>query len=276
MKSNRLAFQSWCSRAASHIRFKADRPDVELELLEHMEDHFDALVQEGLTAQETERQTLAAMGDADETGAALAKVHKPYLGWLYVAAKWLVALSAVLLLMVSCSTGMDFSGYGFPEPFQGLATESDETYRREITYLYPNCTDKCNGYTFSLPVVAHRRGTWVEKQENMPQTYEAVYFVLEAAHPLPWAGSPDGLRESIYAVDSEGNLYPSRCQKVSHSDYEEREVCGNPVGRTLLRYRFQMWISTLDPDAEWVELRYGRMGYSFALRIDLTEGGDAA
>ncbi len=87
MKSNRLAFQSWCSRAAAHIRFKADRPDVEQELLEHMEDHFDALVQEGLTAQEAERQTLAAMGDADETGAALAKVHKPYLGWLYVAAK---------------------------------------------------------------------------------------------------------------------------------------------------------------------------------------------
>lgn len=249
---------------------------MEQELLEHMEDHFDALVQEGLTAQEAERQTLAAMGDADETGAALAKVHKPYLGWLYVAAKWLVALSAVLLLMVSCSTGMDFSGYGFPEPFQGLATESDETHRREITYLYPNCTDKCNGYTFSLPVVTHRRDTWVEKQENMPQTYEAVYFVLEAAHPLPWAGSPDGLRESIYAVDSEGNLYPNRCQKVSHSDYEEREVCGNPVGRTLLRYRFEMWISTLDPDAEWVELRYDRMGCSFALRIDLTEGGGAA
>ena len=191
MRNDRLAFQSWCSRATAHIRFKADRPAVEQELMEHMEDHFNALLQEGLTLQEAERQTLCAMGDADETGAALAKVHKPYLGWLYLAAKWLVALSAVLLFMVSCSTGLDFSGYGFSEPFQGLSTESDETYRREVTYLYPDCTDECNGYTFSLPVVTHRRGTWTEKQEGMPQTYEAVYFVLEAAHPLPWAGTPE-------------------------------------------------------------------------------------
>jgi len=80
MRNDRLAFQSWCSRATAHIRFKADRPAVEQELMEHMEDHFNALLQEGLTLQEAERQTLCAMGDADETGAALAKVHKPYLG----------------------------------------------------------------------------------------------------------------------------------------------------------------------------------------------------
>ena len=80
MRNDRLAFQSWCSRATANIRFKADRPAVEQELLEHMEDHFNALLQEGLTLQEAERQTLCAMGDADETGAALAKVHKPYLG----------------------------------------------------------------------------------------------------------------------------------------------------------------------------------------------------
>ena len=107
MRNDRLAFQSWCSRATAHIRFKADRPAVEQELLEHMEDHFNALLQEGLTLQEAERQTLCAMGDADETGAALAKVHKPYLGWLYLAAKWLVALSAVFQVM------------GSPNPFKG-------------------------------------------------------------------------------------------------------------------------------------------------------------
>ena len=108
-----LSFDNWCFHAAAHIRFKPDRPAVEQELREHMEDHFNALLAEGKTAQEAERLTLAAMGDADETGAALARVHKPYLGWLYVAAKWVVALSAILLFMVSCSSGFDFPAFGF-------------------------------------------------------------------------------------------------------------------------------------------------------------------
>ena len=122
-----LSFDNWCFHAAAHIRFKPDRPAVEQELREHMEDHFNALLAEGKTAQEAERLTLAAMGDADETGAALARVHKPYLGWLYVAAKWVVALSAILLFMVSCSSGFDFPAFGFSEPFPMLDLESSSS-----------------------------------------------------------------------------------------------------------------------------------------------------
>lgn len=68
MRNDRLAFQSWCSRATAHIRFKADRPAVEQELMEHMEDHFNALLQEGLTLQEAERQTLCAHGGCGRNG----------------------------------------------------------------------------------------------------------------------------------------------------------------------------------------------------------------
>lgn len=275
MERKILSFQTWCSRAASHIRFKGHRPAVEQELLEHMEDRFDALLAEGMPARDAERAVLAAMGDTDETGAALARVHKPYLGWLYVAAKWLAALSAVLAFFSSFGAELSAQYPGFSEPFATLSTESDADYTREIAYLYPEGTAVCNGYAFSIPVATHRRVIWTDEQSVL-QTYESVYFVLEAAHPLPWAGFPEGMRNSLYAVDSEGNLYPNRNQKNSLNEDAEREVCGNADGRTLLRYRYEMWISALDPAAEWVELRYARLGCSFALRIDLAEGGGEA
>ena len=259
-----LSFDNWCFHAAAHIRFKPDRPAVEQELREHMEDHFNALLAEGKTAQEAERLTLAAMGDADETGAALARVHKPYLGWLYVAAKWVVALSAILLFMVSCSSGFDFPAFGFSEPFPMLDLESSSS---ETFLLFPQRKAQRDGYTFSVPLAIHR----IRKDDDRAP-YEAIFFVLEAMHPLPWAGFPEGVRCSLSAVDSAGNLYPNRSLKYSLADEAYREVGGNPRGRTLLRYRYELWISNLDPAAEWVELRYERLGCSFTLCIDLTEG----
>ncbi len=267
-------FRGWAGRAAQHIRFPGDRPAVQQELLEHMEDRCKAFLAEGMTLREAEAATLAAMGDADETGRELAKVHKPWLGRLYKAAKWFVAVSAVLAFMSSCGAGFDFGRYGFDEPFQTYAMGSDGTYQRTVTFLYPEAEDVCCGYTLSLPVVMHRQGQALLRPED--DGYLGLVFVLEAAYPLPWAGYPNALRESIYAVDSLGNIYPNRFQKESLKDDEMREVCGNPSGRTLFRYRYEMWVSYLHPDAEWVELRYERLNADFSLRIHLPEGGGAA
>ena len=53
----------------------------------------------GMTEEEAGGKALAAMGDPKELGQALAKIHKPWLGWLWQFSR-LLALVALLLLAV--------------------------------------------------------------------------------------------------------------------------------------------------------------------------------
>lgn len=265
------SFRRWAEQAAAHIRFPGDRPAVIRELTEHMEDRRDAFLAEGLSKAEAEKAALAAMGDADETGKALALIHRPFLGYLYKAAKIALLASAAMLLLVSCARGFNMPYYyGFSEPYSDLATESTATHVREITYLSPTAKAECGGYTFTLPSVMHRR--FYDLVDGT--SHRSLYFVLEAFHPSPAAFWPGGVRECIYAVDDLGNLYPNRCFSERYGEDEGREVCGNGTGRTLLRYRYEMWVSCVAPDAQWVELRYERLNCSFSLRIPLVKDGE--
>lgn len=265
------SFRRWAEKAAAHIRFPGDRPAVIRELTEHMEDHCEALLAEGFGETEAVKTALAAMGDADETGEALARIHRPFLGYFYKAAKIALLASAAMLLLVSCSSGFQVPyHYGFSEPYSELVTESTATHVREITYLSPTAKAECSGYTFTLPSVMHRR--FYDLVDGT--SHRSLYFVLEAFHPSPAAFWPEGVRECLYAVDDLGNLYPNRCFSKSNAADEGREVCGNGTGRTLLRYRYEMWVSTVDPDAQWIELRYDRLNCSFSLRIPLVKDGE--
>ena len=97
-------WESWAHRAARHIRFKPDRAPAEEELLAHMEDRAEALIGGGMPVRDAEQAALAAMGDADEVGAALAAVHKPWLGylWLWSRRVLIVCVLAALIAAFRC------------------------------------------------------------------------------------------------------------------------------------------------------------------------------
>lgn len=265
------SFRRWAEKAAAHIRFPGDRPAVIRELTEHMEDHCEALLAGGLSETEAVKAALAAMGDADETGEALARIHRPFLGYFCKAAKIALLASAAMLLLVSCSSGFQVPyHYGFSEPYSELVTESTATHVREITYLSPTAKAECSGYTFTVPTAMLLRC------ENLfaDTTSHRFYCIVEAFHPLPAAGDPKGIRGCIYAVDDLGNIYPNLVFNEHNKGNDGREIVGTPAGRTLLRYRYEMRVSGLDPEAQWVELRYARLNCSFSLRIPLVKDGE--
>ena len=84
--------------AVGGIRFGPDRAAVREELEAHMEDKAADLqrIFPGISREEAEERALSEMGDPAEIGKELARVHKPWLGWLWRASQ--AALAAVLIL----------------------------------------------------------------------------------------------------------------------------------------------------------------------------------
>lgn len=260
----------WCDQVCQCIRFKPDREAVRLELLGHMEDEYEMIRASGLCENEAEQRTLEAMGDPAEVGRLLDSVHKPLLGWVWLISKWLVAL-AMVAAAVCLYFGWDsyfwtaellsFQDYLDPEVDIYQAENGDTSYRLCYTDGGGR-TASTDGYTFRMEKAAvWRSGDWFR-----------LYGNLTVDGFLPWE---DGLNLSeFYAVDDLGNCYNN-----FHSG--KYGINGPPEGvwikfnreaRTLFSWKYAMWLSGLDPEAQWIELRYNQEGRNIRLRIDLTGG----
>ena len=90
--------ETWLDTAVKKIRFGPDRAAVRAELSAHLEDKALDLqrIFPDMTQEEAQERAVSDMGDPAEIGAELAKVHKPWLGYLWRASQVLlgVALTA--------------------------------------------------------------------------------------------------------------------------------------------------------------------------------------
>lgn len=93
----RSCFQVWVNAVCQEVRFRPDRRSIEFELRDHYEDHVRDLVRLGRSREIAEQRALEAMGNAQEVGWALDKIHKPWLGWLWEVSRFLVLALALLL-----------------------------------------------------------------------------------------------------------------------------------------------------------------------------------
>ena len=87
-------FSLWCQKATEKIRYSPDRRVVCQELMDHLEDHRDALMKQGLTREEAERKSLDAMGSAEEIAPQLGAIHKPWLGYLFSTVRAIAVTAA--------------------------------------------------------------------------------------------------------------------------------------------------------------------------------------
>lgn len=262
----------WADRAASYIRFKPDRPPVIRELTQHYLDHRDDLIHAGTDRQDAECAALESMGDPDETGKLLNRMHKPYLGWLWVISRWAVSLTAFVFLVglfrFPVKEAVKDYFYGWPtffgEEAGSLASKIKLLYEgkdreRELFRVYGTCsqTVRAGDYTISVERAVWRRDWYGDN----------LRFILRAEADSPALGCPDALLKYLTARDSEDNEYKNQCVSIQK---EVRSLAGNSFGRNLRNWYFDFWLDEYDPDAEWVDLCYDRYGISFVLRIDLT------
>ena len=269
-------FKNWCDAAVSGIVFPPDREQVHGELLNHLYDHYDDLVEQGVDKATAEMMALNAMGSAAEIAPQLAAIHRPFWGYFLRCTR--IALVTVFCAAVILTAAQlwrtdyhDFSDDVGLHPFdETIAYREFGTYER-VFYAEPNQSVHSDGYTITLTKAAvwHRN----ESDPAPADTYlNSLYFQIEVFNPRPWAEFSDVSRW-FWAVDSLGNTYDCYYESiVNYAPY----IAGNGYHTGPQTYTHDMWISDYrSEDADWIEFHYDRAGRDLVWRLDLT-GGDVA
>ena len=119
--------QEWAEWAVEGILLPKERESARQELLDHIEDHMDALQSAGFSPYEAERQAVVAMGDPTETAKLLRKAHQPVLTRILQAARVMticLAVVAALALLFSLAKQDDL----LPDWFNGKPFASDQEW----------------------------------------------------------------------------------------------------------------------------------------------------
>lgn len=153
MREN-MALLRWLETAVSGIRFGPDRKAARAELYAHIEDKALGLARlfPDMTEDETRDLALAAMGDPEELRIELAKIHRPWLGWLWTASRWALVALVIVFLFVGFNRRVDFASNSLWGRMSGQAM-----YHR----VYGGEKARLGGYTFRIIGAA-----WVDRPEE--------------------------------------------------------------------------------------------------------------
>lgn len=91
--------QEWAQWAVEGIILPKERESARQELLDHMDDHIDALLSMGFPKYEAEQQAVLAMGSPEETAKLLRRAHQPILTRILQICRWTVILLAAALAL---------------------------------------------------------------------------------------------------------------------------------------------------------------------------------
>jgi len=276
---NSIAVYKWLDIAVSGIRFGPDRREVRKELEEHLEDKALDLrrIFPDMTEEEAQTRALAGMGDAEELKAALAKVHRPWLGYVWMASRVLIAVGVLWLLAIGMFRGDDAylgddprSEWWDTDGLPRTAVMGDEDDTRylpgedpdQLLALGPGLKAEVNGQTISLL----RTALWREEDGG-----RTLYCYLRVDTWRFWERGV--LREDWMKVtDSRGRVYG-----LGDDAPEDPETGGqlngmDPVGYGPFHSGYELYLQEWDPEAEWVRLDYGPGEPVFTFTVDLEEG----
>ena len=269
----------WLDTAVKGIRFGPDRRAARAELAAHMEDKAADLrrIFPDMTAQEAEERVLSEMGDPAEIGKALARVHKPWLGWLWRASGVLAVLALLWLAAFLPLRGEDaylgdspLSEWWDRDGLPGTSVMGVESAVRylpgedpdQLLALAPGQRAEANGQNVSLL----RAALWREEDGG-----HTLYCYLRVDTWRFWERGV--LREEWMKVtDSEGTVY-----RLGADGPEDPET-GGPLNRTSqagfgpFHSGCELILGEWDPEAEWVRLDYGPGEPVFSFTVDLEEG----
>lgn len=259
----------WLDTAVSGIRFGPDQAEVRAELEGHIEDKTMDLqrIFPDISPEEARERALAGMGDPEELKVSLAKIHRPWLGYLWTVSRLLlipVILSVLIASPLTLFIGLtDWEArdviLGSPETAWSRETASRSTpMARDTSWVR---VDDC---------LLTMGRVWLVAPETEGEDY-ALQVELKLFSPLIWV-EDHYFSTRVSATDSDGNYYAA-IYTWDWSNEPERRVSGASTSRQsilprLFQERYVLKIIGVDPDVEWVRLDYDRMGRSFSLRAE--------
>ena len=271
----RPTMEWFCGRVCSYVRFWPDHPAISAELTSHMEDHRDALLEAApsMLLREAEADAVRSMGDPEELGRWLDKIHDPRLGWFQIWFRRVVwALSAAILVFALPRAGKTAARLALiPQEDHQHDPRTYLTERfppEELAALYPaDITWKDGSYTYTVEQVA------VTEDE----TGRDIHCLLRVGHLDPRLREP-AFWDELRATDDTGAAYlslqeahdlrpPSQLFTTSHVSVDQ-SILSSPFASYYCISAYNV-----DPAATQVDFLFDRYG---AVRLYLpipVEGG---
>lgn len=204
MKNN-LSVLKWLDIAVSGIRFGPDRAEVRQELLEHLEDKTLDLqrVFPDIPEEEARERALSAMGDAWEVKQELARVHRPWLGYLWTASRAIVWAALALVLVLVLDSGLPSLGERW-QKLQEVRTVGEALYE-----------DGAPGWEGERLAVLHVEGKARLGRSVVSATHGArwrepegdcLYIRLRITWDRPWEVNQMAINH-LWVEDDLGNTY---------------------------------------------------------------------
>ena len=197
------------------------------------------------------------MGDAAEIGKQLARVHRPWLGYLWRASQIVLAAALVWAALLLA----DYSGYRL-WPEQAIRSQWAAEQRAEFSAHRPlvYLTEQTVGQ-YTLRVCSG------ELWSDPDQKTRAAYLRLEVQSTRPWAELSWDMLDRLYAVDDRGNVIPAQNEGSAPAVTWERAGTDGPF-----RSQIDLVIPLPDPAAEGLVLIYDWLGAGLSLPVSWKEG----
>ena len=280
----------WMDAAVSGIRFGPDRAEVRRELLEHLEDKTQDLqrVFPDILEEEARERALYAMGDAEELKVSLAKIHRPWLGWLWTASRipaiFMLSLIGIYLLFLLVMLPFIMLDW---EARLAMFGQKETVWSQEVREQSVPLEPALERPVVDGCLLTMERAWLVEDGAVYPndkQPTEGLTLQVEiSVRSLRfWVNDYTGLRTMLAAEDDLGNHYLSDRERWDDTyGYQgERWVGGretpfNPPMFTLRPFtqRYVFFVYDVDPEAEELRLEYDWMGREFSMTVELKEAG---
>lgn len=241
MERNNFSKYGWLDAATRNIRFGPDRMAVRAELAAHLEDKQADLCRifPDIPPEEAEQRALEAMGDPEEIGRELAKLHKPWLGYL-----WRVSQAAVLLILaVMMFVGLRGDGYWHDGDGSYLWGGSRETVNS--TAAVEPASVELGGYTFKIV------GAEYADYPDGGELPDHIRLTVQVSSWKFWEPfSIQNMRDRLSVVTADGSR--------SSPEWGEDWSCKvNPLGRrTPVSREFTIRVRTPWESGDWVRLEF--------------------
>ena len=278
MERDQMNGFQWLYIATRGIRFKPDRTAVRRELEAHLEDKRTDLqrIFPELSSEEVERRAVESMGDAWEVREQLAKIHKPWLGYLWRLSQVLAVLACLWLASFGVLRGDD--AYLGDHPYSELwdaddlprtATMGDDDDSRylpgddpdQLLALELGQTENVAGQNVSL----RRAALW--KGDDGLELY--LYLRIDT-----WRFWERGVlrQDWMKVTDDRGNCFALGVESGEHPEDGSLMNGLTMGGFGPFHSGYEVYIRDLDPDAKWIRLDYGPTQPLFSFTVELKEG----
>lgn len=252
MPQTKKELDSWVNEATKLIRFDPDRRMVAQELSAHLEDKLLDIqrIFPDITEEEAAQRALGQMGDAEEVGRELAKIHRPWLGYLWRTSQvflGIVILVALHFVMYPQWRAAPYSNWrDHIESYQARFPEqlpADTEYGPVCAVGKGSETVSIGSYTLEI-----HRASVITPEDNAP----FFYFTLRIHTTRPWEMPDEDLGHWLSVSDDTGHYWPGHRERDKYDGKANTTVGWVRSGLTWREYEGYTFLYTYNEPVRYI------------------------